>query len=391
MNNRKHIKVDVRRQLWFESAGRCAICNEKVDEDPNSHYLANMADIAHIRDVNKKTHRYDPNFPKDKLNEADNLILVCKNCHQIIDNELEKTYSVEQLESFKKKQIDRIRLLTSICDNKRSIVLTYIAKIGQLIPMISWQEVANAMIPDRFPSSSQMVEISDSSGHLEDGTSDFYQNESNKICTVIRRDLLPRLRDKEASLVSVFALAPIPLLIKLGSLLSELIETEVYECHSDPIAIYQLHREPQRNWKWSDHAEKIQYKVYRPVKTHKSNKVVLNVSLSACITNDRITSVIGNKCDIWTITIDNPYVDYLKSQEQLSAFRELYRKLLNSLKKKYGQRATLHVFPAVPVSIAIEMGRCWLSKADLRLMIYDQNREQGNKFIPTLAIGENND
>jgi hypothetical protein len=39
----------------------------------------------------------------------------------------------------------------------------------------------------------------------------------------------------------------------------------------------------------------------------------------------------------------------------------------------------------MPASLAVETGRIWMPKADLEMLIYDQNREKG--FVPTLSIG----
>src|SRR4051812_32631435 len=43
------------------------------------------------------------------------------------------------------------------------------------------------------------------------------------------------------------------------------------------------------------------------------------------------------------------------------------------------------LFPALPNSASIEVGRVWMPKADLPLVIYDQNRRMGG-FIQTLRI-----
>jgi hypothetical protein len=48
---------------------------------------------------------------------------------------------------------------------------------------------------------------------------------------------------------------------------------------------------------------------------------------------------------------------------------------------------SLHIFPALPVSAAVDVGRVWMPKADLPLIIYDQNRKL-NGFIRTFAIGD---
>ena len=60
---------------------------------------------------------------------------------------------------------------------------------------------------------------------------------------------------------------------------------------------------------------------------------------------------------------------------------------MDRIKALHGQDAVLHVFPAVPVSIAVEIGRVWMPKADLPLCIYDQNRKL-NGFTKALEFPE---
>ena len=62
---------------------------------------------------------------------------------------------------------------------------------------------------------------------------------------------------------------------------------------------------------------------------------------------------------------------------------------MDRIKVRHGQDVLLHVFPAVPVSIAVEVGRVWMPKVDLPLCIYDQNRKLGG-FTKALVFPENN-
>jgi hypothetical protein len=101
--------------------------------------------------------------------------------------------------------------------------------------------------------------------------------------------------------------------------------------------------------------------------------VALNISLSATINNDRITSVLGNDCSIYTLTIDEPFNDFLKSRKQLKDFSIEVRKILDHIKSKYNAQTPLHVFPAMPIATAIELGRVWMPKADMPLNLYDEN------------------
>ncbi len=86
------------------------------------------------------------------------------------------------------------------------------------------------------------------------------------------------------------------------------------------------------------------------------------------------------------MTIDTPDNDFLQTKEQLSQFRKKFRGLLNEIKATHGEEVQINIFPAVPVSVAVEIGRVWMPKADLSMIIYDQNNKE-RKFIKTLTIG----
>ena len=93
----------------------------------------------------------------------------------------------------------------------------------------------------------------------------------------------------------------------------------------------------------------------------------------------------GEDTAIWRITIAEPNNDFLKSPQQLQQFRELMRPLLDKIKVRIGQGTPLHVFPAVPVAVAVELGRILQPKADVPLRLYDQNNDRGG-FIHALDI-----
>ncbi|MCP4158702.1 MAG: SAVED domain-containing protein [Deltaproteobacteria bacterium] len=133
---------------------------------------------------------------------------------------------------------------------------------------------------------------------------------------------------------------------------------------------------------WQEDSESFEYEIIEPA--IKGEKVALNLSLSGTVDNDRITKVIGDDVSIWTITVQEPYNDFLKSENQLSLFRESFRKLMDRIKLEHGQNGELHVFPAVPVSIAVEIGRVRMPKADLPLIVYDQPNKADFSYSLTI-------
>lgn len=199
---------------------------------------------------------------------------------------------------------------------------------------------------------------------FSDHEDDYWQIEREHLNRQFHRAVNPRLANGDILHFSIFAFAPQPLLIELGRLLSDIPAAEVY----------QLHREPP-DWIWQEHPAGFEFNVRKPSNFHEI--VALNLSLSATINNSRITSVLGSDVSIWTVTIKKPNNDFLKSRQQLSLFRQIFRQVLDEIKAIHGQNSVLHLFPACPVAISVELGRVWMPKADLPIFVYDQNRLNG--------------
>ena len=75
----------------------------------------------------------------------------------------------------------------------------------------------------------------------------------------------------------------------------------------------------------------------------------------------------------------------MKSWRQAALFRATMRSLLDRIKAEHGEQSTLHVFPAMPVALAVDFGRVIMPKADLKMILYDQNQALGG-FVRALEI-----
>jgi hypothetical protein len=109
------------------------------------------------------------------------------------------------------------------------------------------------------------------------------------------------------------------------------------------------------------------------------------VSVSATVADERVRAVLREDASIWSIEADGPHNDIMRSPGDLAAFGELAHRVLDRIKAAHGEHAEINVFPAIPVSAAVELGRRWMPKADLPLVIWDQNRAAGG-FMRTLEI-----
>jgi hypothetical protein len=89
---------------------------------------------------------------------------------------------------------------------------------------------------------------------------------------------------------------------------------------------------------------------------------------------------------IWSLTAKNPNNDIMRHAEDLREFRRIIRKLFDDIKAAHGQDASIHLFPAIPVSCAVELARVRMPKADLPLLVYDQ--VWGAGFVHRLTVGK---
>lgn len=363
------IPTKTRNLLWLKSAGRCQYdsCNKPLWYDDITKNPFNSAYIAHIIADEPGGPRGDPILSGELADKLSNLMLLCDSHHRLIDKIDVDGHSVDKLQKMKQSHETRIEILTSICEDKQSHVLLYGANIGIHNPNINWQKASNAMVPLKYPAENEAIEISLINSSFQDHQKSFWEiereNLQNQFDLKVRRHLAMR----KISHFSVFALGPQPLLIELGRLLSDIQAAD----------IYQLHKEPA-DWVWQEHPEKFKFDLIKPETLCKN--VALNLSLSGTINNSRITKVLGEDTSIWTITIENPENDFLKSREQLRLFRQHFRKTLDVIKAKHGQDTVLNIFPSVPAPIAVEIGRVWNPKADLPLSLYDQNHKKDGFF-----------
>lgn len=359
------IPESVKFRLWGKAGGRCQYegCNKPLYVDSVTKAEFNTAYIAHIVADQPKGPRGDAQLSHQLQADISNLMLMCDEHHRLIDKIDVDGHSVDRLQDMKARHERRIELLTSIDDNKRSHVLLYGANIGNHFGNISYQKAASAMVPNRFPADNEAIELGLKNSSFTDVEKHFWQIESEHLSRQVLDKLRPRLALSSVDHLSIFALAPIPLLIKLGTLLSDIPEAEVY----------QLHREPP-DWKWQQH-NPSRFILDGP--QTKKGIPALSLSLSGIINNDRISSKFEKDHSIWNLTVDKVGNDFLKSREQLRLFREAFRKVLDKIKATHGESEAIHIFPAVPVSVAVEIGRVWMPKADLPLVVYDQNRDSG--------------
>jgi hypothetical protein len=354
--------------LWGLAAGRCQYdgCNAKLYEDPLTRAIFNQSYIAHIIADVPGGPRGDLVLSEKSKQDITNLMLLCDTHHRLIDKEDVAGHPVERLRQMKRSHEDRIQLLTEINNEKRSNVVLFGSNIGKHDSSLNLKCAQEGIVPFRYPAEAECIELSLKNSSSEDHSPEYWRIERSNLEALFERKISQLRAERPIKHYSIFGLAPQPLLILLGTLLGD-----VY-----PADVYQLKKEPESTWAWlEDDPSSVIYRINRP--TNQDGQIALKFSLSAPISDQRVTKVLGSNCSIWELTVDDPNNDLIRKKEHLSEYRRVVRCLLDEVKTFHGEDSELHIFSAMPVSASIDLGRIWNPKAQLPLVLYDQNRKTG--------------
>ena len=351
----RHIRSTVERELWARAAGRCQFrgCNRILYKSSVTQEGVNISQMAHIYSFSRVGPRGRGPLKKTPrlLNHVENLMLVCHGCHKTIDQEEDGgRYPAELLSKWKCQHEKRIAVVTGVDPKKRSTVVLYGTNIGDERSPLQPQQTNWALFPHWYPSDEVPLCLS-MTWEGKDAQLEYWTIEGKNLQKNFDRVIRPRVEAGDH--FSIFGFAPMPLLIQLGTLFTDKISAQVY----------QLRREPEQTWQWSEKSHKTDYIIEVP--SSFDHQPALIISLSAKIAHHRVMSVLGANVSIWELTIAKPNNDFLKTRDQLSKFRETIRHLLAQIAEKHGNSTLLPIFPAMPVATAVELGRVRMPKADM--------------------------
>lgn len=368
-----YIPEKVKVLLWGKAAGRCQYrgCNESLYRDDLTQAEFNQSYIAHIVADSSQGPRGHVTRSEQLKKDINNLMLLCDTHHRLIDREQVADYTEELLLEMKIEHEDRMNLITGIDYNYKSEIIIYKASIGNNPVVMTYNSLKEYLVPKYYPARYLATDLSLSNSTSVDSRRTFWDLQIENLDDQFRDQILPKLRRSELPHVSLFALAPIPLLIKLGIMINDIQQVDVRQKRRNP-----------DTWNFDEDIDTVyNFEVAPEVK----NNVALKLELSDSISDERITSVLGEDTSIYSIKINDPVNDFVKSRKQIVDFGEKMKEAFREIKRIHGQDAQLNIFPAMPVSLAVQLGRVWMPKADLSMTIYDQNHALGG-FVKAIDI-----
>lgn len=369
---RTSIAERVRMQLWAVSGGRCELCNRLLYQDLVYGHDGNFGEMAHIHAVSEGGPRHKFGMTSEEKNNIENLMLLCEEHHHMIDT-FPDDFKAGLLLKKKKAHEARIREVTGIPCEQTCRIVTYFSNVDHYEGFSSDRLFREAVLfADRVPMQEPIISLSSDSYTRYVPTKAVFQQKEQDLEKEFKIWFNDVIKCQDS--VGVFALAPQPLLFKLGTLINDQYNAVVFQCHRTG-----------HKWAWPNIDNSVEY-IFTKTKTESGNCVALVIDLSASVVDDRIVSVLGEDVSIFHITLSDPCRTFVTSEDIQNGFVSVFRTAMEHIKNLRPVPAVLHMFPVMPNSLAIRAGMDYMPKADLPIVLYEQ-ATQAEGFFEALTIG----
>ncbi len=360
-------------RLWTRAGGRCEFCNDYLLVDSLTLKEANFGNIGHIVAVSRDGPRGDDPLPMERRNDIENLMLVCPIHHILIDSkEHVAEFPAEKLRMMKRDHEERIIGLTAVGPDQKTTVLRLRARFDAdaVVDLIHQKQIEEAIAP-KFMSDKEGIDI-DLTGIAFTASPEFWSLTTNQIKEEVDRAFRPMLNGGGVRNVSVFAVAPVPLIVFLGNSLGSSIPTDFHQRHTD-----------SSSWRWKEGSPPTDFTVTR-LQTGSIGTAVLLISVSGRINIDLLPENVA-RMPIYEIAPSDgsPSRCWINTQEDLIRFKVAYQRVLGRMRDDDSALAAIHLFAAVPPAVAGVCGHDLLKKVHPTVHVYDFDKSTQRYVLAT--------
>lgn len=354
----RDISWQTRILIFVRSGGRCQFpgCNKYLLEHPLTRSAGNFAEFAHIVAFSERGPRGTQGKRPQFINEIQNLMLLCATDHKEIDDHPGQ-YPRTVLEGYRREHEKRIKHVTSMGPELSTKVVQLKANIRGNAVAIPAEQIFEAVNP-KYPDVDEcLIDLTP----IHATGKAFLTTARQTIDNDLRGLLSSRMNRPAPTDLSLFALGPIPVLIYLGSKLSNTVD----------VGLHQYHRDTKR-WTWKQRGPEVKYAIRLLQRGTNKKHVALLLSLSGTIDRAMLPKKIDRSFFVYELRLSGrvPGTDFLRTRKDLAGFRSKYLRFLSTLQRDHGQLNEVHLFPAVPAPIAVACGHDPL-KVHPSLLVYD--------------------
>ena len=352
--------------LWARAAGHCELCGRDVTYTLSSGRRGKYGEVAHIEAYSPDGPRFNAGQTEDERNAIDNLMLLCPSCHKDID-EHPVDYGVDFLRGCKSHHEESVKSAVDAIGSSETDVITFAQRIGENEYTISDKDWRQALI-DAGVNAGDAGKVDASKGVPCGYGPDTLQALRQRID--LYRESIHICPDRRTS---VFAIAPQPALIGLGTMLADDGNVDVYQKRRDV-----------DSWSWESNGKQNNY-IFSQLMPGVSEDCALVISVSGSIHRDTYSGAFPNHIgSIYELRAARIGPSAIRLKSDWLSFRRAANEAIHAIHDQHPEARRLHVFPAMPTSACVAFGMAWNDRLISEMIVYEKNDAT---FHRALSIG----
>lgn len=324
-----------------------------------------LAELAHNvgATTGKGSPRSSANDGTLATEAEENLLLLCHDCHKIIDHpEHIDLFPPEKLRVIKESFERRIEMVTEQGGLTRTAALRVGSTIRGSLAMASQREVAETLLAVNYLGLVETQRSGDFTCRINGaaggrGFWDAAQQSIEDTIGLVRQ----AVTSGDVQHISVFGIAPIPLLVFLGWHLDD----------KTPARIFQKHRDQFVGWSWADQGVPVEFEFSTTGPAARAKDVVFTCAITSEINLSRLPEALANapRVEVRPVGVA-PDPTLISHEQSLTNWSESWRSAMAVTEAAY-PGARWHLVMSAPVSVAIETGRAVMRDAHPAVSVYE--------------------
>lgn len=382
MPGRPSISDVTERLVWARAAGRCTLCNRLVTENEDLGEVVSIGEMAHNVGWGDKSPRGLSDLTEAERAEPENLLLLCRNCHRPIDaSGCLGRYSAEELQRFKQDHERRIKMLTEVGGDRSATLIRVVGNIRGVQPELSRDTTLGALVkagvfPELLPNAYFPEYELDLRAVAEPCGQEEFKFAARQVDALMTR-VHDGIRQGVVTRLAVFGFARIPVLVYLGAQLDDKIDTLVFQ---------RQRADGENAWSWPTCGVEVDFQIER-FRGGSTDRVVLIVNLSGTIDLGDVPAERLEDSTIYLILPSPPAVagsGLVTSTATVEHFGNTMRDFLAMVEREHPSCERVDVFAAVPLSVAVTIGRVLMPNVSPALRLFD--RDADGRFFEALEV-----
>lgn len=391
-----HASPKVKQEVVYLAANRCQFsgCGKDLGKHTPTGRKGVYSYFAHIVAASIDGPRGDSIESKLLAENPSNFLLLCDECHRLIDKVAPSEYTVSILRAMRDHSIREVnRLLANLCYPDVDRIYLFGNVTGQM-PHINDRDVDEALWASKLRASSKVPESffyfggQNHAPHEDSYWSAVFQTLRLDLPQVqarlsgIRTGGIPRPR------LAIFPFHGTSVLVLAGRLLGDMPGTYLFQPHRNIVGTLD-----ETRWAWPSEEPVPPLNKFRintlKMKMDGVTEANLVVSLTFPIKSTRMSESSASGNDLKIPTLEISVEDFghstIRHPTDLVMFGKAVDVALKKLQDEWGIQK-IHLYIGAPVTAVLTIGQKMQARHHAAFICYESLPGSGTKFVPTIEI-----